>query len=1493
MTDLLNKYKGLSDTKKELLNQLIVNKKNIEIQSVEPVAGDRYPVSFSQERLWFLNKLYPNDTSYNLGTVFRIKGEVDLQKFKSAFHAVIQKHKILQTGFHREDGTIYQVIKNNPILDVPVIEVKSRLPEKAALKEAENLIRLPFDLSKPPLLRVALYQTGKNAVLFVLCIHHIVCDAWSMNLIIRDLLSHYEHKRLSGESEWQYIDYALWQRRWLTQDRLQQMMQFWKKYLGNAPVSNTIPFDVARRSSRIRKQKALSIHFPRNLIQRLNDFSVERSYTSFQTLISVFALLLFLLYGQKHRLLGTAVSNRTKNEFKDIVGFFINTLILGFEFKNMTFEQWIEQTIAQIRKAFANQEIPVEKCLQQLNIERSLDHNPLFQIMFNVQNIATEEIKLSGCSIDRVSISPRSQFDMIVNILEQQQAWKMEIIYQDDRYSKQRIQDLAQRYFHLLEQVLGNPDRMLYSYETVTREEISRFLHFEKNGNVPNDSIPSYFFYKANQFENNIAIKSPHRTITYRELAALVTGVRLKLVQSGIRGGDRIAVITRSDECHISALLGCMAAGGVYLPIDLDLPSSRISHILQDANCKLILTDMDDPFRTKPFDPSIPFLHISASPDKNTTFGKTNIQVKANDPAYLIYTSGSTGNPKGVLLRHKGFLSMILSLIEIIGINSRDRHLRFFSPSFDGSLWEIFFTLFSGATLILQKKETLLNQRAIEQLVSAKEITSMCITPSYMAQTKTEILSGLRILISAAEPAHHADAQLLSGSCRYFNLYGPTEASVTATCYRVTGKENPNKSIPLGQAIPNVKMVIAHPTTLRLLPAGVAGEILIGGEALASQYINHPTLTSEKFLYPEYPGGERYYRSGDLGYRDHKGFYYFTGRLDEQVKIRGYRIEPGEIETAARGIGGIQQCCAVVHSENGLSNTIILYYTAEKELSPEPIRNELASSLPDYMIPQAIQYIDAFPLTMSGKIDKKRLPKPTHAPVPTSAEPDTENEKILAACWEKALDLKVKNRFESFFRLGGDSLKIMHVISLLNNHNKHLDVKDFFRHPRLKDLALAISDYEPSDRNLDFNGPLPMTPVQHWFFEMIRTDRHHYNQSATLLCHERIDIDLLNKALTEIMLAHDIFRVRFISNGEEYYQEAVEEKPHITTTLHNVQAKEKPNEVINTVIEQLHQSFRLDTPPLIKTAIFRTADADLLFFVLHHLICDYTSLNILVREIDQVYDSLRRRQPVRLIHSSSFGMWCKKLAEYSKSENLRKQIPFWHEMTRGYGFNLPGKLKYDKRYAHSRNREIQLTRRQTATLFESARKTMDGLYPVILAHLYWALREWSGNDKVELTIAGHGREPVIPDIRLTHTLGWFSSIIPLKIHPQSQDVQDMAGYISDLIDRMPDNGLGYGVLRYLCADPILVQRQCPETAFVFLGNMSGQMQLKQFSIQPAMSGSPLSPRHHRMYPLEITAIIIDDRLLFNIRYNTDKFKPSEIEALSRLIDTVQDRACGK
>jgi amino acid adenylation domain-containing protein/non-ribosomal peptide synthase protein (TIGR01720 family) len=1484
MTDLLNKYKRLSDSKKDLLNQLILNKNNVEMKSVEPVAGEKYPVSFSQERLWFLNKLYPKDTSYNLGTAYRIKGDVDVERFKSAFHAVIRKHKVLKTGFHSEEKAVYQVIEKNPTLDIPVSEVQDVLPEKAALEEAENLIRLPFDLSTPPLLRLALYRTGKESMLFVLCIHHIVCDAWSMNLIIRDLLSFYEHKQLSGESKWQYIDFALWQRKWVTRERLQIMMQFWKNYIGNAPESNTIPFDVAGRPSRIRKQKVLTIPFPRSLIQRLDDFNIERSYTSFQVLISVFALLLFLLYGQKHRLLGTAVSNRTKKEFRDIAGFFINTLILGFEFENIPLERWLQQTIAQIRNAFANQEIPVEKLLQQLNIERSLDHNPLFQIMFNVQNIAAEKIKLSGCTIDRVPVAPRSRFDMIVNIVQQQHTWQMEIIYQEDLYSKQRIQDLTQRYFYLLEQIVDNPGRMLYSYETVSRDEICRFLYFERNDFAPNDSIPSLFFSRADQFKNNIAIQTLKRTITYQELAALVMTIQSKLVQSGIRAGDRIAVMTRSDENHISALLGCMAAGGVYLPIDFDLPSGRISHILHDANCKQILTDIDDPFQTKQLDSSVTLLHISTSPNKDITCDKTRIEVKSNDPAYLIYTSGSTGKPKGVLLRHKGFLSMILSLIEIIGINSRDRHLRFFSPSFDGSLWEIFFTLFAGATLVIQKKETLLNQQAIEQLISAKEITSMCITPSYMSRTASKILSGLRILISAAEPAHHADAQLLAGCCRYYNLYGPTEASVTATCYRITGKENRKKSIPLGRSIPNVKMVIVHPRTLRLLPAGVSGEILIGGDASAGEYINRPTLTSKKFLYLEHLGGERYYRSGDLGYMDHKGLYHFTGRIDEQIKMRGYRIEPGEIETAADCIDTIEQCCAVLRSESGSSNTIVLYYTAEKEIEEESIRNELATSLPDYMIPRKIQYIESFPLTTSGKIDKNRLPRPVHTAIPACAEPDTENEKLLAACWEKALHIEITNRFDHFFRLGGDSLKIMHVISLLNKNKKHLQVKDFFHHPCLKDLALAITDYQTTDRNLHVRGRVPLTPVQHWFFEKVKIDRHHYNQSATLVCYERVDIDLLDKALNEILLSHDVFRMRFISNKVESYQEVIEEKPHIKTKLYDLRSDDKPNEVINTVIGEL-QNFRLNTPPLIKTAVFRTSDVDHLYFVLHHLICDYTSLTILVREIDQCYDALKQGQPVRLIQSSSFGTWSKKLAEYSQSKNLKKQIPFWHEMTRDYGFKLPGKAKFDRRYVNFENKKIHLTTRQTARLLERAQKGLGGLYPVILAHLYWALQKWSGNDKVELTIAGHGREAVIPEIQLTNTMGWFSSIIPLKMHPQSHDMQDMVAYITDLLKRMPNNGLGYGVLRYLRADPILVQRQCPETAFVFLGNMSGQMQLKHFSIQRTMRGSAFSPRHHRMYSLEITAIIIDDQLLFNIIYNTDKFKRSEIEALSGLLDT--------
>lgn len=1046
-----------------------------------------FPLSFAQKRLWFLDKLEPGP-HYNDHFHLQIQGRLDVAALQDSLNEVVRRHEVLRASFIVMNGEPTQRIAESLNIELPVTDLIA-IPEPQRLHEARRIaledFRAPFDLQNGPILRGKLLRMGEHDHLFLLTVHHIVIDGWSRSVLLQELTTLYEASRERRKPPLaplpiQYADFAHWQQQFVREEPVQKQIAYWKRQLAGAPPLLEWPTTHPRPAVQSFRGARQSILIPKSTADALKALTQREGCTLFMTLLAAFQTVAARYTGQEDIVVGSPIANRNRAEIEGLIGCFLNTLVLRTNLEgNPTFREVMSRVRETSLAAYANQDLPYEKLVEELHPARDHSYNPVFQVMFVFQNtpervLKTKELNIAPFEID----GGTCKFDLTLNLEETPQGISGWIEYATDLFDAAAIRRFAGHYQTLLEAASINPGQPIATLPLLTSDERRQILVSWNNtrADYPGDTgVHRMIESQAFKQPDSVAVVCGEAQLSYAQLNAHANRLAQDLKNLGVGRGQLVAVCMDRSVEMVTGLLGILKSGAAYLPLDPLLPKERLLFILEDAGAAAVLTqskllpDLRDLFTTGKGSPVLVCLDSnSETPDASN---EADIEAKAtgDDAAYVIYTSGSTGKPKGVQITHRALVNFLESMSREPGLNGRDTLLAVTTLSFDIAGLELWLPLTRGAKVIIAPHETVLDGRGLARLLESSGTTIMQATPTtwrllldtgWQGNPNLKILCGGEAWSSElANPLHDKCASL-------WNMYGPTETTIwSAACKVERGQE-----VVIGSPIANTQFYVLD-LNLQPVPVGVAGELWIGGDGLARGYLNRPELTTEKFCpnpFVREPGA-RMYRTGDLARFRPDGKIEFLGRLDYQVKLRGFRIELGEIESLLADHPSVAQAVVIAREDAPGDKRLVAYLLSKPGSKPATgeLRDHLKAKLPEYMVPSVFVILDKLPLTPNGKVDRKALPAPgreSNEAGQNYLAPANHTEELIAEIWSKVLGVEKAGVNDNFFNLGGHSLLMVQVHNrLCKALGMEISIVKLFQYPTISSLArnLGQSSSEP------------------------------------------------------------------------------------------------------------------------------------------------------------------------------------------------------------------------------------------------------------------------------------------------------------------------------------------------------------------------------------------------------------------------------------------------
>ncbi|WP_379138137.1 amino acid adenylation domain-containing protein [Paenibacillus sp. sgz500958] len=1021
------------------------------------------PLSFAQQRVWFHNQLDLEGDPYIIPSLYRLTGPLNIQALEQSFDEIIGRHESLRTVFQTIDLEPVQVIMPSIRWAVQIEDRRDGFEKEALFNQIHKDAAQPFDLAAGPLIRVKLYWTGEQEYFLLIVMHHIISDGWSQTVLVQELSAHYQ-SLLHGSAVLpaplpvQYADYAVWERKWLQEDVLQQQASYWKqKFAGEVPVLQ-LPADKPRPAIRSNKGAYYRVELPPHLSDQLRALSREEDATLFMTLLTAFKILLFRYSGQEDIVVGTPINNRPRAETEQLIGFFVNTLALRTDLSNNpSFLQLLSRVRETTLGAFAHPHLPFEKLVEILQVERDVDRTPIFQVMFIMQNNPGQELQLSGLTVENQDMDTgEAEFDLTLIAVETESGLALDFNYNADIFNSPTISAMALHYETLLQGIVSEPTSGIAHLPLLTdseRHKITVTWNDSRREYPVHRTIQQHFEHQAELTPDKLAVEYKNRQMTYRELNQQANQLARVLRNEGVQADSVIGMIARSSLEMIIGVLAIQKAGGALLPFDPATPVERISAVMQDSGAKLLLTYLDAPlevsFEGKIWDLSDAHLFNGDSANLPLINGPEHLSV-------LLYTSGTTGKPKGVMIEHRQLVSYINGFIDKFQVTTDDRIVQQATLAFDNSIEEIFVTLLSGASLFIVNKHELLDMQYITGWIQEKGITVLSTTALMVNELNQHLREHqLRLVISGGDVLRSQYITNLK-NVQVYNSYGPTEATIASTAYLYTGNEK--DIIPIGTPLYNEQFWVLDRYG-NLVPAGVIGELYISGSGVTRGYLNNPVLTAEKFVDNPFLPGTKMYKTGDLVRWLADGNLEFIGRADHQVKIRGFRVELGEIEASLLMNRAVSEAIVIDREEPAIGKYLVAYVVLKNDsVQEKDLRDYLSQLLPAYMIPAAFVIMDKIPLNQSYKIDRRALPLPNYIEVKREIVlPRTETEKQIAEIWSQLLGREEIGIGDNFFHLGGHSLLITQVaLRMRRALNVDIPVRLFFETPTISELAPKI-----------------------------------------------------------------------------------------------------------------------------------------------------------------------------------------------------------------------------------------------------------------------------------------------------------------------------------------------------------------------------------------------------------------------------------------------------
>lgn len=1026
-----------------------------------------FPASFAQQRLWFLDQMVPGTAFYNMSKASRFPYAINIEVLRKSLHEIVRRHETLRTTFKAVNGQPYQLVASSLELDLSVHDLSQFDPvtrEVAASELAQADALRPFDLAKGPLVRASLLKLDHNDYIFLLSMHHIISDVWSVMIFFKELSTLYEYFLQNKPSPLpelplQYADYSVWQLEYLQESLLQQQVDYWKRKLADLPPLQ-LPIEKKRPFFQTFHGAHELIGINRDLTHGIRKISQQENVTLFMTLLAAFVALLHKYSNQLDIVVGAPMAGRNQMEVENLIGFFVNSIIIRTKLSaDFSFRQLLQEVKAVSLEAFAHGDLPFEKLVEELHPQRDLSRNPLFQVLFQMA-AAREGITVSS---DKHPVDVKvntSKFDLTLSMAEEDDRLIGYIEYNTDLFLQQTIFRMVNHYVQLLQNIVANPSIRLADIELLDRQEKETMLiAWNRTGRAypVNRFVHEIIVENALRFPGKIAVYSEREKITYGEMLLLASRLANYLVHSGAGPETTVAVCMDRSISMVITHLAILLSGAAFLPLDPAYPDDRLAFMLQDVGPGMLITEQHHAGKFN--DPTIP-VTITGQGNWFEGFSDSPPRVALNphNRAYIMFTSGSTGKPKGVEICHSGLLNMVCWNVETYGITPADNCLQMATPAYDAYVYEIFPCLVAGATAYLVDDFSRTSSLQLKHIIFEKQV-SVCFLPTALAESIVReswpSIQPLRILGAAGEKLKTIPSHPLP--FRFLNLYGPTENTVIASWFEVVPGNYGQP--PIGRPVANTRLYILD-ARLNPVPVGVTGELFIGGKSLARGYYGRPALTAERFIpdpFSEEPGS-RLYRTGDLVRYLPDGNIDFVGRADHQVKLRGFRIELEEIEKQLLEHPDVTEACVLVRELSPENSALVAYVAVKKEKEPgtADIRASLKERLPVFMLPSLFIFLDELPKSFSGKVDRKALPLPeqekrqqieSHAPL-------SQMERTISHIWKQYLPVEKVEMDANFFDMGGHSLMMAQVhFRLKEALGVDIRLMDLFQYPTIHSLS--------------------------------------------------------------------------------------------------------------------------------------------------------------------------------------------------------------------------------------------------------------------------------------------------------------------------------------------------------------------------------------------------------------------------------------------------------
>jgi amino acid adenylation domain-containing protein len=1507
----------------------------------EAVGG--YPLSYGQRALWFLYQLAPDTSAYNIANAVRIHADLNTVALRNAFQALVNRHPSLRTTFSAPDGEPFQHV--NEFMEVSFRTEDATAWDQATLDErmvAES--HLSFDLERGPLLRITLFKQSALDHIMLLVVHHIAVDFWSLGVLLHELGALYEAEQNGASATLapltlRYIDYIRWQADRLAGSEGERMWAYWQEQLaGDLPTLN-LPADRPRPAVQTYCGASQTFKLNAEMTDGLTALARAHGATLYTALLAAFQVLLYRYSGEEDILVGSPTAGRAQAEFSNVVGYFVNPVILRADFSDdPTFDKFLDDARQTVLSALAYQDYPFNLLVERLQPDRDPARPPLFQVMFvlqkvpllNEQGLASfalgeggEKIQLGCLPLESMPLQQRvAQFDLTLAMAETDGGLAGSLQYNTDLFEPATISRIIENFKCLLVSILTDPARQVSQLPLITESERRLLTGWNQaRADYPDDQcIHQVFEAQAERTSEADAVIFEDKRISYGELNRRANQLAHRLLALGVMPESSVGVCMQPSIEMVIALLGTLKSGGVYVPLDPQHPSERLAFMMEDSNVRVLLTERQ--FAARLPAAALPHEVIRLDSDSDEIARSSGLNphnlVEPDNLAYVIYTSGSTGTPKGACISHRTAVNHFFVAGKQFGLSSSDVVLQFASFSFDVSLEQILPALFIGASVALRGAEA---WSATDFIRKISELKLTVINPATAywhqlvkdcAANEEKILGNqLRLVIAGGDAMLPEPVRLWQksqpDSIRLLNAYGPTEATITSAVFEVPPafcEASPLRRIPIGRPLENRTMYILDKRG-NLAPSGVVGELHIGGNLLARGYLNRPDLTAERFIpdcFSNQPGA-RLYKTGDLTRYLSDGNIEFLGRMDYQVKVRGFRIELGELEAALDQHRAVRECVVKAREDEPGDKRLVAYVVASEgeTITTNELREFMKERLPHYMVPAAFVLLEALPLTPNGKIDHRRLPPPDWSGselAESFTAPRTHVEEMLGGIWSKVLGVERLSVHDNFFDLGGHSLLATQVVSRVRKVLQiELPLRSLFEHTTIAALAENIEAIQKTQQkpspleilHVSRQADLPLSFAQQrlWFLEQFEPDSYAYNMPGAIRLTGSLDIAALERSLNEVVRRHEALRTTFkLKDGEPV--QVISPALTLPLPVEDLSLKaesERESIAFEWANEEAARPFDLERGPLIRANLLRLDEEDHRMLVtLHHIICDGWSLGVFLRELTELYGAYSQSKPSPLseleVQYADFAHWQR---QWLRDDVLSEQLSSWEKQLGGELPTLHLRADHPRPAVQTyrgATHPLEISKNLTESLKAVSRRHEATLFMTLLAAFKTLLYRFTGQEDVLVgsTIANRNRAEI------EGLIGFFVNTLVLRT--------DLSGdpTFYELLKRVREVTLGAYAHQDLPFEK-LVERLQPERSLSH-SPLFQVMLILQNDAMPTLHSSGLTFKPAQVdngtsiFDMTLELVEMEGGMTGALNYSTDLFEPATIKRMLGYFQTL-------